>query len=80
MKINRSSLTFLLVLLVGTACTAVPYISRDSNDSSSVDPANLPDLGPAPELTNEIWLNTDRPLRLEYLRGKVVLIDMWTYG
>jgi hypothetical protein len=42
--------------------------------------AALPDLGEAPELTNAIWLNTDRPLRLAELRGKVVLIDMWTFG
>lgn len=42
--------------------------------------ANLDDLGPAPELTNEVWLNTDSPLRLADLRGKVVLLDMWTFG
>jgi thiol-disulfide isomerase/thioredoxin len=42
--------------------------------------ADLPDLGEAPELANTIWLNTDRPLRLAELRGKVVLIDMWTFG
>ena len=40
----------------------------------------LPNLGPAPELQNEIWLNTDHPLRLADLRGSVVLIDMWTFG
>ena len=42
--------------------------------------ASLPDLGPAPELTNEVWLNVDAPLRLADLRGKVVAIDMWTFG
>ena len=42
--------------------------------------ASLPDLGPAPELTNDTWLNVDAPLRLENLRGKVVIIDMWTFG
>jgi hypothetical protein len=42
--------------------------------------ADLPDLGEAPELDNAVWLNTDRPLRLADLRGKVVLIDMWTFG
>ncbi|KPK75443.1 MAG: hypothetical protein AMJ79_11195, partial [Phycisphaerae bacterium SM23_30] len=25
------------------------------------------------------WLNTDKPLRLEDLKGKVVLLDFWTY-
>jgi hypothetical protein len=43
-------------------------------------PASLPDLGPAPELANTTWLNVDSPLRLADLRGKVVLIDMWTFG
>ena len=41
---------------------------------------NLENYGPAPELNNEVWLNTDQPLRLSELRGKVVLIDMWTFG
>ena len=42
--------------------------------------ADLEDLGPAPELENGVWLNTDQPLRLEDLRGKVILLDMWTFG
>src|SRR5574341_1977682 len=42
--------------------------------------ASLPDLGPAPELTNNTWLNVDSPLRLADLRGKVVLVEMWTFG
>jgi thiol-disulfide isomerase/thioredoxin len=35
----------------------------------------------APEIPAELeWLNTDRPLSLAQLRGKVVLLDFWTYG
>ncbi len=41
---------------------------------------SLRDLGPAPELTNETWINTPTPLRLADLRGKVVLLDMWTFA
>lgn len=40
----------------------------------------LKDYGPAPELTNTVWLNTAAPLRLADLRGKVVAIEMWTFG
>ncbi|MGH7165642.1 MAG: redoxin domain-containing protein [Nitrospiraceae bacterium] len=34
---------------------------------------------PAPEITNEIWLNSP-PQRLVDLRGKVVLVEFWTFG
>jgi len=47
----------------------------------TVAPAlSLPDLGPAPDITNEVWLNTDRPLNLAALRGKAVLVEFWTFG
>ena len=25
------------------------------------------------------WLNTDRPLSMRDLRGKIVILDFWTY-
>jgi len=52
----------------------------ESEMSAPTPAASLPDLGPAPELTNDIWLNVGAPLRLTDLRGKVVAIDMWTFG
>lgn len=40
----------------------------------------LPVLGVAPELTNDVWLNSESPLRLADLEGRVILIDFWTFG
>jgi hypothetical protein len=35
----------------------------------------------APELQEGLdWLNVERPLTLRELRGKLVLLDFWTYG
>jgi cytochrome c biogenesis protein CcdA/thiol-disulfide isomerase/thioredoxin len=44
---------------------------------------DLPDLGKAPEFVGtQRWFNTpgDRPLTLRQLRGRVVLVDFWTYS
>jgi hypothetical protein len=43
-------------------------------------PTPYPDLGPAPSLAGDTWLNTTQPLRPDDLYGKVVLLDMWTFG
>jgi thiol-disulfide isomerase/thioredoxin len=46
----------------------------------SVEESTLRDFGPAPEFEGIAdWLNTE-PLTLDSLRGKVVVIDFWTYS
>src|SRR4051794_28948238 len=43
--------------------------------------AKLQDFGRAPDFAGiSTWLNTSRPLSLPRLRGRVVLIDFWTYS
>lgn len=48
--------------------------------STEVPMLELPDLGPAPEFKNETWLNADEQVTLASLRGKVVLLEFWTFG
>jgi hypothetical protein len=63
------------------------YDPADSQSGQTIDDeqpslptVTLKDLGPAPELTNETWINSETPLRLADLRGQVVLLEMWTFG
>jgi cytochrome c biogenesis protein CcdA/thiol-disulfide isomerase/thioredoxin len=60
-----------------------PTAPRDASQASLLALARqLPNGGPAPEFKEtEDWFNTpgNRPLTLASLRGRVVLIDFWTY-
>ena len=50
---------------------------------TAADTENLDDYGPAPDFQGiSQWLNTPKgqPLSLQKLRGKVVLVDFWTYS
>jgi cytochrome c biogenesis protein CcdA/thiol-disulfide isomerase/thioredoxin len=56
--------------------------SRFAAAEASEPSAGLPVLGRAPDFAgNDRWFNTpaNAPLTLEALRGRVVLIDFWTY-
>ena len=64
----------------GLVSSTAVQSSADENGAQRTPQIALYDYGPAPELSNDVWLNTDQPLRMANLRGKVVLIDMWTYG
>jgi sugar lactone lactonase YvrE/thiol-disulfide isomerase/thioredoxin len=57
---------------------ANPWFASDRGVSMSAqDRARLR----APEIQGgRGWLNTDKPLSLAALKGKVVLLDFWTYG
>src|ERR1041384_4109702 len=69
--IKRLLVVASLLLLAGTAR------AQGENDMSQESRGRVR----APELTGgRGWLNTDRPLTIAGLRGKVVLLDFWTYG
>lgn len=61
------------VLIVGLAIgSSGPQLRAQGNRSQQPFPA--------PRLAGGVgWVNTSRPIRLTDLRGKVVLLDFWTY-
>ena len=73
-------------LATGTTTTTTPHSSTTSPQKQTVFMANkthLPNLGRAPNFTGiTAWFNTpgEQPLSLSELRGKVVLVDFWTYS
>jgi cytochrome c biogenesis protein CcdA/thiol-disulfide isomerase/thioredoxin len=62
--------------------SATPVAARVGVAIPGVQTPSLPDLGTAPDFTdNQRWFNTPgtKPLTLAGLRGHVVLVDFWTY-
>ncbi|MEZ6060232.1 MAG: thioredoxin-like domain-containing protein [Planctomycetaceae bacterium] len=64
------------------SATVEPATDADdsADDSTTVDPA--PDAVVVPDGILEGgsgWLNTSKPLTMKELRGKIVLLDFWTY-
>jgi thiol-disulfide isomerase/thioredoxin len=73
MKPFQRSVAFLLILLALLLPTFAQ--AQDAEDFTYAGEIE------APPFPNDLaWLNVERPLTLEDLRGKVVLLDFWTYG
>ncbi|MEO8607875.1 MAG: thioredoxin-like domain-containing protein [Chloroflexota bacterium] len=78
-RMNQSVRLTTLLLFLLVALTIIPAAAQDaaSSDKPPVgDPAY-----PAPEFPSGVdWINVPAPLTFQQLRGKVVLLDFWTYG
>ena len=84
-----------LLVLIGIAVVATGYangvgplgtlsagISRltGGNEMTTVNNVNQEEKAPiAPELSNGTWFNSE-PLTLKSLRGRVVVVDFWTFA
>jgi hypothetical protein len=72
------------ICLAISACAVAGMPPTALNPSEPNKPmtvkSNLPDLGPAADFNNAPWINTDAPLTLTSLRGKVILVEFWTFG
>ena len=69
----------LLFALTSVSCQSKP--GTNLSKSAVQDSSKYRGTITAPEFPKGLqWINTDRPLSLKELRGKVVLLDFWTYG
>jgi thiol-disulfide isomerase/thioredoxin len=59
----------ILIISFALLCVALGFVAVES---ATVGQA-------APEIANEVWLNSETS-RLSELRGKVVLVEFWTFG
>ncbi len=68
------------LLLIGLLLGAI-FSAGCAGEAQTGDKINLQKYhGNAPEFPKDMeWLNTDHPLTLHELRGKIVLLDFWTY-
>jgi len=72
-KVLLGAMLFGFLLLLG--------VNFSSAHSSKTDSSPLPTLYPAPEFSGLAdWINSSEIKSMRELRGKVVLIDFWTYS
>jgi len=69
-----------LAVLLSVFCASINTSAEEANmaQRTSIAAAELPVEGKLPSLGPTTWLNSE-PLSTADLRGKVVLIDFWTY-
>lgn len=91
-QVGWGTAVFILLIFITTACTSTAAEEASSGEveilaSGTVMPptrgeivVDLADMGEAPEFLNEVWLNSDGPVTLADQRGKVVLLEFWTFG
>ncbi len=75
-------IVLLAVAFIASGADPQAVFMRGETEAVSADALSepLPNPYPAPEFTGiETWLNSP-PLTMESLRGKVVLVDFWTYS
>lgn len=83
MLLFAAILVFNWDMLISEKLSSIPNLVSEKNineEKEMEEPVSLPHMRRAPEITGiTAWINSP-PLTLTELRGKVVLIDFWTYS
>ena len=77
-RIGRS----IVGLLLFSAVVALPARNVfGSADDDLLAQIKNPARQAAPDFDGAVaWINTDKPLKIADLKGKIVLLDFWTFG
>ncbi len=76
----RRALSLLVAGLVIGARSAVVAFADEPGGEAKVGPEPFPNRPKAPPLNGGLgWLNSAGPIELSKLKGKIVLLDFWTY-
>jgi peroxiredoxin len=91
-----SGLTLIGMVVLAAGMLGIYFQSNPTDDTNSVQfegkvpesssvnkgtrATQYSDRGKAPELSSEVWINTDQPIKLADQRGKVVLLEFWTFA
>ncbi|MCC7407623.1 MAG: redoxin domain-containing protein, partial [Phycisphaeraceae bacterium] len=80
---NNSSKTYSRIAIVLITLAALLFLGlryRQATSAQEIDLTPAAAAGQAPDFPVGLdWLNTDHPVTLKELRGKIVLLDFWTY-
>jgi len=76
------TVSILFIIICGVAALESPARDNEVGEKgSSMRTAQNGTIVKAPELTGGTgWLNTDKPIYIKDLEGKIVLLDFWTYA
>jgi len=77
---KRSSRIAGLLVLGGVAVGVVVGTRPSAESASDIPPMIEPAHAAARAWANSTWLNSEAPIRLASLRGRVVLLNFWTYS
>lgn len=80
-EVNAYIIVFgIIAAIIIAAALSTFAFNKNLAASRNVSIANLQNYGPAPNFQNiSAWINS-QPLNISQLKGKVVLVDFWTYS